>query len=315
MPPYVGYYARPYVGYSGSMSGQDTIYTMVTEKVINALETGTVPWRKPWTATTSMPRNGVSGKRYRGVNVLMLTLAGHGSPYWLSFKQVGELGGRVRKGEAGALVVFWTIRKTSRVVDGEKVTETSPFLRYSKVWNLDQTEGVTLPPKVQAEIETADDAELEPLAAADAVAAGYADGPKVVHGTPMAYYRPDDDTVRMPDRAVFHSIEEYYSTLFHELGHSTGHSSRLDRFKADGPGQFGSHGYGREELVAEMTAAFLCAEAGIAPATVDNHAAYVASWLRTIREDPRAVVVAAGAAQRAADHILGRGYEAPPEDA
>lgn len=286
------------------MSGQDTSHEIVTEQIIARLEAGTVPWRQPWTAAQA-PRSGLTGRPYRGVNVFLLILQGYTSPYWLTFKQINELGGRIRKGERHTKVVFWKIlRKEVDSADGDKTVKRIPYLRYFRVWNLDQTEGVTLPPKIQSQIQTQPEPPA-PIEAAEKILAGYADAPEIHHGGLAAMYRPTADDIHLPNREDFDTPEDYYSTLFHELGHSTGHPSRLGRFDTTSGG-FGSHSYGREELVAEMTAAFLCAEAGIAPATMDDSAAYIASWLRTIREDPRAVVVAAGAAQKAADHILGR---------
>lgn len=294
------------------MSGQNTIYEMVTEQVIKQLEAGTVPWRQPWTVsprqgTASLPYNGASGRPYRGVNVFLLIAAGYTSPCWLTFRQIKEHGGQVRKGEHGTIVVFWKIRKIEAERDGQKCTDTVPLLRYYRVWNLEQVDGVTLPQRVQAEADAAPAEQPEPDEAAEAIIAGYTDGPATSHdGGSSAFYRPGDDTIHLPVRESFNAVDGYYTTRFHEMGHSTGHRSRLDRFKGSDQHTFGSHGYGREELVAEMTAAFLSAEAGLLPATVENTSSYIASWLRTIKEDRRAVVVAAGAAQRAADLILGR---------
>lgn len=283
----------------------NAVYDIITEKITNALESGTIPWRQTWTSAATMPRNAATARPYRGVNTLLLTLTGHNSPLWATMRQINQMSGRIRKGERSTLVVFWKMRKVEHVDgDGDTHTETVPMLRYYRVWNLDQTEGVTLPARTR-QVMSAQVEQTAPVAAAEEVIAGYAGGPKVHHGAVGAYYVPSTDEIHMPARDAFDSVDSYYATLFHELAHSTGHPQRLGRFETS-PGVFGSHGYGREELVAEMAAAFLCGQTGIAPATVDNQAAYISSWLRTIREDVRAVVVAAGAAQRAADHILGR---------
>lgn len=291
------------------MSGQNTIYEMVTERIVAQLEAGTVPWRQPWTVD-GQPRNLISDRLYRGINVFLLANR-YDSPYWMTFRQVGQLGGRVRKGEHGTVIVFWKIRKANKTGDDGSVTEeTVPMLRYYRVWNLRQTEGVKLPkhateqPSVQSQ---------SPAEAAKLIVKGYTDGPEIRHGAAGASYSPTDDRISMPSPETFASIDAYFHTLFHEMGHSTGHADRLNRHTATDQFRFGSHAYGREELVAEMTAAFLSGEAGILPSTVDGAASYVANWLHTIREDPRAVVVAAGAAQRGADHILGR--VAPGSDA
>lgn len=290
----------------------DTVYAMVTEQILAALDAGTVPWRKPWTGSaTGGPRNLMSGKPYRGINVFLLGFAPYASPYWVTFRQANELGGSIRKGEKGSLVVFWKQLKVTEKdeVTGKPTTKTIPMLRYYRVWNLEQTEGVRIPKGRELAVEAPVRDEAERIAAADGIVARFTGdaGPSVAHGGDQAYYSPGADHVQMPALAAFDGAAEYYSTLFHELTHSTGHASRLDRFaKGFNAHSFGSAEYGREELIAEMGAAFLCAEVDILPATIANSAAYIDGWRRTIKEDVRAVVVAAGAAQRAADLVLGR---------
>lgn len=280
------------------------VYEIVTERIIEQLEAGTAPWRKPWKASADGPRN-IDGYRYRGVNVwLLLTEAqahGYSSPYWMTFKQAKAKGGSVRKGEKSTVIVFWKrIRITDKETGEPKII---PMLRYFRVFNLDQTEDVKLPKRVAEEQAAVTEVELDPITEAEAIAAGYPAGPRVLTNGSEAVYQPGTDTVTVPPLRAYQEPGEYYSTLFHELGHSTGHKDRLDRFKGDQ--RFGSHDYGREELVAEMTSAFLAAEAGI-ETTAENSAAYLRGWIQVLREDSRAVVVAAGAAQRAAEHILGR---------
>lgn len=290
------------------MSSSSTVYEMVTEKIIEQLEAGTVPWRKPWRAAEEGPRN-IDGYRYRGINVLLLIMAGYDSPYWLTFKQVKAKGGNVRKGEHSTVIVFWKRVKITEKDEatGKPETKIIPMLRYYRVFNLEQTEGVKVPRKVlaaqQAEIDAV---EPDPIAEADKIVKAYPDRPKISRRGAEAFYSPLTDSITVPPMKAYDDAGEFYSTLFHEMGHSTGHPKRLDRF--DGADRFGSHAYGREELIAEMTAAFLCAEAGITN-TMINSAAYLQGWIDTIREDARAVVVAAGAAQRAADHVLGRAFD------
>lgn len=284
------------------------VYEIVTEQVVKALESGNVPWRKPWHAATDGPRN-IVGRPYRGVNVLLLLATGHGSPYWLTFKQASERGGRIRKGEHGSIVVFW---KTSQVrekdADGNTVVKTIPILRYYRVWNLEQVEGIN-PPITEDTVPRP----FDPIAEAESVIAGYPNPPTITHAGGQAFYRASNDSITLPPKESFDSAHEYYSTAFHELTHSTGHAKRCAR-KNWLSSPFGSHDYGREELVAEMGAAFLCGETGILPKTLENSAAYLRSWIRTIKADSRAVVVAAGAAQKAADHILGRATTEVHED-
>jgi antirestriction protein ArdC len=278
----------------------DTVYRIVTEKILAQLEQGVAPWRKPWRAATAFPRS-INGHRYRGINVFLLATQGYTSPYWLSRKEINRRGGRIRKGEHGTVIVFWKRLQVADEDSGE--TKTIPLLRYYNVWNLEQTDDVTVPQSLAAAstVHPAPTAEQRHHAAA-AIVAGYPNTPTIHEDGDAAWYRPSDDLVNVPPRARFEDLDEFYSTLFHELTHSTAHPSRLGR---DCDYVFGSHSYGREELVAEMGAAFLNAEAGI-ETTVPNSAAYLAGWITKISEDVRAVVVAAGAAQRAADHILAR---------
>jgi antirestriction protein ArdC len=287
---------------------KDTVYEMVTERMITALEAGTVPWQKPWSGG-KRPLNLVNGKPYRGVNIFLLHLtaleAGYKSPYWLSFKQAKELGGSVRKGEHGTVIVFWQMVKAKKT-DEEEAGKTVPMLRYYRVFNLEQCDGVRIPKG--REIPETSTLDFDPITEAETIIAGYKNPPKIVEDRPEAFFRPDGDLVNLPPRATFTDEGEFYSTAFHELTHSTGSEKRLNRHTSKDQFVFGSHDYGREELVAEMGSAFLCAEAGI-ESTFENSAAYLNGWLRTIKEDRRAVVVAAGAAQRAADYILNRSYK------
>lgn len=288
------------------------IHEEVTQTIIDSLERGVVPWRSPilGRGKAGHPTNLESDRPYAGVNVFLLALAGwsagYGSRYWLTFKQALARGGSVRKGERSTLVVFWKLYETKDRETGE--ASTVPVLKHYHVFNAEQCDGITTP-------ETTDliPTEFRPIDAAQAIANGYVGGPSVTHAGSRAFYRPSTDAVVLPEATRFTSGEEYYSTLFHELAHSTGHSSRLDRKLDTDLQPFGSPDYAKEELVAEMASAFLSAEAGIRPAVIENQAAYVAGWLKSLRDDKRLVVTAAGAAQRAADWIRGerRGAERP----
>lgn len=278
------------------------VYEIITERVLTELESGVAPWRKPWRSLGG-PHNLKTGKAYRGINVFLL---GWGdSPWWLTFNQAKELGGSVKKGEKSSLCVFWQVQRYKDKVTGEP--KSAPILRYYRVFNLSQCEDVRIPKGREAKL-LADVSEDDSYEAAEKIISGYGDAPEIRHGSDGAWYRPTVDRVDMPNRTGFTSLAGYYSTLFHELGHSTGHSSRLKRFgDADFVvHSFGSAEYGREELIAEMTAAFLCGEAGLLPDTMAQSAAYIENWRRVIKDDPKAIVVAAGRAQKAADHILGR---------
>jgi antirestriction protein ArdC len=286
------------------------LYQTVTDQIVAMLESGVVPWRSPILGRTSAghPKNLCSGKPYRGVNVFLLAFTafakGYGSSYWLTFNQAKERGGSVRKGERSSMVVFW---KNYEVINKETGEPEKGFiLRYYNVFNADQIDGIEVPDAVKFE-----PLDFKPIEAAERIAAGYAGGPVVTHdGGQQAFYRPSTDTVHLPEKNRFASVEEFYSTLFHELSHSTGHSTRLDRKLDSDPKPFGSSDYSKEELVAECSAAFLSARSGIHPAVIDNQAAYLAGWLKKLKEDKKLVISAAGQAQRAADWILGERGEA-----
>lgn len=277
----------------------DFIYEMISAKVVEQLEKGIVPWRKPWTENT-MPRS-IRGHVYRGINVFILMSAGYESPYWMTRKMVTERGGHIKQGEHGTTIIFWKM-----LLIRDKLTDevsTIPHLQYYRVWNWEQTEGCRQP-KGGAFPAKADDAELVREDRHDLAAAlvlGYKDGPSVSHQGDRACYYPARDHIDVPDVERFTSLDEYYSTLFHELGHSTGHQTRCDRKSSY---VFGSHSYGTEELCAEMTSTFLCSKAGIV-STFDNSASYLSGWIQNIKEDPKSLVRAGAQAQRAYDWILG----------
>jgi antirestriction protein ArdC len=292
------------------MTDKISVYEIVTNQIVKLLDAGTVPWRKPW-AAAGMPRNLTSGKPYRGVNVFLLATAameaGYSSPYWMSYKQAQEHGGNVKKGEKSTIVIFWK-KLISKELDEDGKPKIFFMARYYRVFNLEQTEGVKIPKgrAIDQPREIKD-----PIAEAEAIIASYPNAPEMIDGGAVAVYDWATDVITSPKMDDHFTAEEYYSTKFHEMGHSTGHKSRLKRPIENA---FGSHAYGREELVAEMTAAFLLAEAGINAPTIENNAAYLASWIRTIKEDTQAVIKAASQAQRAADHILGRTFEDQQEE-
>jgi antirestriction protein ArdC len=253
-----------------------------------------VPWRKPW--RTLPPANLVSKKPYRGINVFLLALQGYGSQYWLTFNQAKQLGGNVRKGEHGTKIVFWKFDTfETETAEGETEERKSAFLRYYTVFNLEQTEGLkallALPPAF-------------PIESAEEIVKGMPNPPAFEQDYQAAYI-PSRDTVTMPSRNAFESQAEYYSTVFHELTHSTGHAKRLGREGFDTSQKFGSDSYSREELIAEMGSAMLSGIAGIEQATISNSAAYLQSWIKRLKADSRLVVSAANAAQKAADYIRG----------
>jgi antirestriction protein ArdC len=297
------------------MNGErHTVWDVITDRIIAQLEAGVVPWRKPWNARAGMPKNFASGKEYRGINPFLLHSLGYESPYFLTFRQAKARGGHVRKGERGCPVVFWkwfTPKNQSdtndpgyalprRDPDGRVIL---PMLRYYTVFNVAQCEGIEAPALNISEREhTA-------IEAAEHIAANMPNGPRIRSNQRAASYDPISDSVSMPRPEVFASGEGFYATLLHELTHSTGHASRLDRKGITEEIRFGSPTYSREELVAEMGAAFLCGEAGILETQLDQSVAYIDNWLHQLRNDRKLVVVAAAQAQKAADYILGRKYD------
>lgn len=265
-------------------------YQHITDRIIRAIETeGLLPWRKPWRAES--PRN-LRGNNYRGINRLVLSIQPYADPRWVTFKQVSELGGHVRRGEHGTPIMFWN------EVEEERGSETQKRMvaRYYYVFNVQQTEGLNLEPIT----EGLDESVCSSVASLAEIMCPSVD----VHrkGT-AAYYSPLEDVVVMPPAELFDSAEAYEQTLAHELVHATGHSTRLARKEVCDPIQFGSDPYAREELVAELGAAFLTADLGI-HSDVEQSASYVAGWLKALKNDKSLIVKAASSAQAAVDFIL-----------
>jgi antirestriction protein ArdC len=272
-------------------------YDRITDRIIALLEQGTVPWHKPWTARTRLPRNFVSKNPYRGINVFLLIAMRYESPFWLTFRQVSQLGGSVRKGEKACPVVFW---KQTTVEDKKTGEEKKKYLlRFYHIFNVAQCDGLkidmTPAMTLKGDISKPED-----------IVANMPQPPLMKHGMTHAYYSPSEDCVCLPVRERFERAEGYYATVFHELVHSTGHERRLKRPTLTESAGFGSNPYCKEELIAEMGAAFLCGQAEIAERTIDNSAAYLKGWLEQLRHDKTLIVQAAAQAQKAADFILGK---------
>ena len=285
------------------------VYEIITERILEKLEEGTVPWHKPWSGG-DCPTNLVSGKAYRGVNALLLGCQDFASPYWVTFKQAKQLGGNVRKGERSTPCVLWKwiARKNNDTETGDTNAKKIPLIRYYNVFNVEQCDGIT---HKRLEAEQEEPEPFNSIEFAEAIVSDYPKPPAIAHdGRASAFYRPATDSIHMPARETFDSEAHYYATLFHEMGHSTGHEKRLARPGVTNPIRHASHDYSQEELVAEMGAAFLLAEAGIdAAGLTDNSAAYIANWLKALRNDKKLVVFAGAQAQKAVDHILGRSSE------
>ena len=283
------------------------LYDEVTSRIIAELEGGRIPWVQPWgkagTATPGLPRNATTRRPYSGVNVLILWGAlferGFASQGWLTFKQARDAGGCVRKGEHGVTVVFADrftpeAEKERARASGDEARAV-PFLKRFTVFNLEQCEG--LRPGLAPDPEPLPERQIVPVAEAVIAASGV----DFRVGGAKAFYAPGPDFVAVPPQPAFFEQVNYYRTCLHELTHATGHPSRLGR---DLTNSFGSKDYAREELIAEMGSAFLCASLGIVPTV--RHADYLASWLEVLREDNRAIFRAASAATKAADWLLTR---------
>jgi antirestriction protein ArdC len=273
-------------------------YERISDRITALLEQGTVPWHKPWQAKTAWPRNYVSQKPYRGINVFLLHAMSYESPSWLTFRQASELGGNVRKGEKACPVVFWKPLKIEDQVSGE--AKKVPLLRIYHVFNTVQCDGLPdAAPVTDTTFVTVKPVEI---------VAQMPQPPFIKHGMTAAFYSPGEDCVGMPHRERFESEDAYYSTLFHELVHSTGHEKRLNRSTLAETNGFGSDPYCREELIAEMGSAFLCGQAEIVERTIDHSAAYIKGWLNRLQNDKTLIVQAAAQAQKAADFILNRTF-------
>jgi len=287
-----------------SATRQD-VYTRVTDKIIADLEQGVRTWMKPWNAEHAAGRITRplrhTGQPYNGINILMLwsaAVAGsYSAPIWMTFRQAKELGGHVRKGEKGELVVYAnTITRTEETDNGEEVEHAIPFLKGYTVFNVEQIDGLP------AQYTRIADPVLDPVERIGHAEAFFAQTQADIrHGGDRAYYALHPDYIQMPPFEAFRDAESYYGTLAHETTHWTRHPARLER--DFGRKRWGDEGYAREELVAELGAAFLSADLGITPEVRDDHSAYIASWLEVLKSDKRAIFQAAAHAQRAVDFL------------
>ncbi len=282
------------------------IYQRITDRIVADLEQGVRPWHKPWNAEHAAGRITrplrAGGQPYNGINIIMLWSAamaqGFAAPIWMTFRQAKELGGHVRKGEKGSLVVYAnTITKTEEnEKTGEEEERNIPFMKGYTVFNVEQIDG--LPAHFYAPAQ----APLDPVQRIETAETFFkSTGADIRHGGNQAYYTVTHDYVQMPPFETFCDAQSYYATLAHECTHWTRHASRLER--DFGRKRFGDEGYAMEELVAELGAAFLSADLDLTPEPREDHAAYIASWLKVLKDDKRAIFTAAAHAQRAADYL------------
>lgn len=276
------------------------IYATITDRIIAQLENGVIPWKKPWVTAgvSGMAINYTTGKPYSLLNQMLLGRPGE----YLSYKQCSERGGQVRKGEKASMVVFWKPLEVTEEKDGKPVKKVIPLLKYYNVFHINQCDGIESKHKG----ELPDVAETVPDA--EAVVDGYCTRCGVRRNFEpgdRAFYRPSTDTVTLPELKQFRSTVGYYETLFHELTHSTGHKSRLDRLEKDA--RFGNDSYAKEELVAEIGAASILTMLHMdTEDSFKNNAAYIQSWLKALSNDKRLIVSAAGKAEKAINLIMGK---------
>lgn len=285
------------------------VYQLVTDRIMEALEQGIIPWRKTWVGGAKHAVNWVSKRAYTGINALLTNLTPYEHPYFITFKQANALGGRVRKGAKSIPVVFW--KKVLKDAEGNVIDESEAgnrqdlkeryILRYYRVFNIADIEELEFKlPAVPAQMTKTVDA-------CEQLVANMPNPPAIEMGDHEPCYVPAQDSIYMPSRGRFGEAEMYYSVLFHELIHATGHESRLNREAVTTANKFGSLTYSQEELTAEIGAAYLCKMTGIElPETFENSVAYLQSWLEQLRKDKRFVFRAASEAKTATQYILGK---------
>lgn len=278
------------------------VHQIVTDQIIKQLEEGKIPWRKPWGGAENEPKNLISKKEYSGINFFLLSMLNMDSPYFLTYKQAKLCGGTVKKGEKGFPIIFFKIQAKEKNLKGETTKEGFAMMRYYTVFNLNQCENID-DSKIPF-IPVDQKLDFIPLNEAEKLIEGYKGRPPVEFKKNKACYFPTVDKINMPLKENFIGTEEFYSTLFHEMVHSTGHQKRLNRPEIVDLNYFGSTDYSKEELVAELGAAFLCSKAGI-DNTLQNSAAYIQSWLKCLKskDNVKWIVEAGSKAQKAVNYI------------
>ena len=292
-------------------------YDKITNQIIEALEQGLIPWKQPWMIKAQMPES-IYGKAYRGINAFWLGFVawrkGYEDNRWLTFGAAKARGGKVRKGEKSEAVTLWieTYNHESPCTENDRKKKCNKLgrkgkckkfllMRYYSVFNVSQCDDLDITPRTIEPVQ-----EFNPIEEAQQIADNYLSREAIELKTGgAAYYTPSEDTITVPKPERFNSIESYYTTLFHECGHSTGHEKRLNRKDSKSAIHFGDTKYAKEELAAEMTSAFLSAQSGVHSEVEDKQrVAYIQSWLKALRDDKKLVVIAAAQAQKAAEYIL-----------
>lgn len=274
------------------------VFEIVTNRLIELLEQGTLPWQKPW-SEAGLPANLISKRPYRGLNVWLLLSLNYQNNLFLTWDQLKKLGGSVKLGEKGNVVVYWRTVKKEDNLEATKDEKPKSILRYYKVFNISQCTGIP-----EGMIPQVVEHEHNPIAECEAIVSHMPQCPSIKFKEQKAFYAIDGDYINMPKKKSFAGSEGYYSTLFHELVHSTGHEKRLNRKTVTEMAEFGSEPYSIEELIAEMGACYLTSFAGIINTEIKNSAAYINAWLEKLKNDKRFILFASSYAQKAADFIL-----------
>lgn len=296
------------------------LYAEVTNKIIGMIEQGVAPWRKTW-SQYGLARNYATGHVYTGINMILMNTTAHPIPYFMTFNQIQEHGGKIRKGSKAEMVIYFNVyykdendqtlnrQQAHAAREHGQDVQVLKFIKYYNVFNIADIEGIEFE---IPEVELRDNAQLDRC---EQIIAGMPNRPELKQvNANQPFYSPMGDFVNMPDIRQFDSPHTYYATFFHELAHSTGHASRLAREEVMNPVEFGSKPYSREELLAEMAASFLCASVNIDYDEVtENSAAYLAGWLKVLKEDSKFIFKAAAEAQKAANYILGTGSKTEEE--
>jgi antirestriction protein ArdC len=277
------------------------VYDIVTDTIIRKLEQGVIPWKQTW-QSAGIPRNYLSGKAYRGINLMLLNSLGYETNIFLTYKQAEKSGGKVKKGEKAHLVVFWKwFEKEFEAEDEETEVRKIPMLRYYHVFNIAQCVGL---PYQQYHVQQPQ--QVAPIRICKQIIHNMPNAPVIYEHKDIACYDMLLDTIHIPPKKVFFSMEEFYATLFHELVHSTGHPTRLNRKGICQRAIFGSETYSYEELIAEIGACYLAAHADIVVDDFSNNIAYINGWLNILKSDHRLIIRASAQAQKATDFILNR---------
>lgn len=287
------------------MGSKVDTYEIITNQILSKLKQGVIPWKRVWNPNR-IPENPITNRKYRGLNSLILSFEGRDCPFYATYKQIVSKGGTVKKGTKGIPLMYWNMHvpkeyKNKGLTEEQLKQHQIPFLKYFTVFNLEDTEGIEIPDYSNKAID------FQPIEKCESVVKEWEGCPEIKHSGDKAFYRPIEDIVYMPNQDTFKSKELYYSTLFHELAHSTGHKARLNR---DLSHKFGSKEYAKEELIAELASAFICSDLGIDNSNtndinmLDNTTAYIQSWIQVLSDDNKMLIQASSKARKAADMIL-----------